>query len=185
VGSESTGRRHRRRIAHHRAAERPPSWSSYRAYPGRVARALYVLLGLLVGPLAFLAWTEEAGSDKVGWWIALAAGIVVVALGVRFATMGIFLSPAGVTVRNFLRTYQVPWGKVVDFDLGRNGLSLHTKDDVIPCWSYFSPRSIPQFSLDLFYRPAHTRLQAALREHAGRDAGATARLAPGNGRTTA
>jgi hypothetical protein len=185
VGRDSTRRRRRRRVANHRAAERPPSWSTYRAFPGLVARVLYVLLGLLVGPLAFLAWTEEAGVDKVGWWIALAAGIVVMALGVRFATMGVFLSPAGVTVRNPFRTYQVPWGKVVDFDLGRAGLCLVTKDDVIPCWSYFSPRSIPQFSLDLFYRPAHTRLQAALREHAGRAAGTTVRPAPGNDRTRA
>ena len=181
MGRDSTRRRLRRRVAHQRAAEGPPSWSSYRAYPGPVARVLYVLLGLLVGPLAFLAWTEEAGADEVGRWIALAAGLVLVALGGRFATMGFFLSPAGVTVRNFFRTYRVPWGEVVAFDLGRNGLSLRTKDDVIPCWSYFSPRSIPQFSLELFYRPAHTKLQAALAERAG----ATGRLAPGNGRTRA
>jgi hypothetical protein len=147
---------------------------------------LYVLLGLLVGSLFVLAKADEAGADKFGWWIALAGGIVVVALGVRFATMGIFLSPAGVTVRNLFRTYRVPWGKVVDFDLGRNGLCLVTKDDVIPCWSYFSSRSIPQFSLELFYRPAHTKLQAALREHAARDGGGTTvQLAPGNGRTRA
>jgi Bacterial PH domain len=142
---------------------------------------LYVLLGLLVGSLFFLAKAEEAGADNVGWWVALVLGIAIVAGGVGFATMGIFLSPAGVTVRNLFRTYRIPWGKVVDFELDRNGLSLHTKDDVIPCWSYFSPRAIPQFSLDLFHRPAHTELQAAVAEHAG----ATVRLAPRNGRTRA
>lgn len=170
MGREGRRRRHRRRVAHHRAAKHPPSWSPYRAYPGRVARVLYLALGLLVGLLAFLAKAEEAGSDRVGWWLALALGIAIAALCVRFATMGIFLSPAGVTVRNFFRTYHVPWGKVVDFDLRQRGLSLLTKDDVIVCWSYFNPRPIPQLSLELFFRPTHTKLQADLREHAGRDA---------------
>jgi hypothetical protein len=170
MGRDSRRCRYRRRVAHHRAAERPPSWSPYRAYPRRVTRALYVLLGLVMGPLAFLAWTEEAGSDRVGWWIALVGGITILTIGVRAATMGIFLSPAGVTVRNLLRTYRVPWGKVMEFDLDRRGLSVVAKDDVIICWSYSSPRPIPPVVLEWFHRPTQAKLQAELRKHAGRHA---------------
>jgi hypothetical protein len=170
MGRDSRRRRYRRRVAHHRAAGRPLSWSPYRAYPRRVSRALYVLLGLVMGPLAFLAWTEVAGSDRVGWWIALVGGITILTICGRAATMGIFLSPAGVTVRNFFRTYHVPWGKVIEFNLDRRSLSVVAQDDVIICWSYSSPRPIPPVVLELFHRPTQIKLQADLREHAGRDA---------------
>ena len=170
MGRASRHRRYRRRVAHQRAGERSLSWSPYRAYPGRVARALYVLLGLVMGPLAFLAWTEEAGSDRVGWWIALVGGTTILAIGVKAATMGIFLSPAGVTVRNLLRTYHVPWGEAVEFRLDRRGLSVVARDDVIVCWSYSSPRPLPPVVLEWFHRPTQAELQAELRDHGGRDA---------------
>ena len=114
-----------------------------------------------MGPLMYLGETEQTGFQFDPVLAAFAVGIV--AMCTRWGQLGIYISPAGVTVRNFFRSHHLSWGEVEEFWLHDHGLSVRTKDDVIHPTCYFSRYPINPVVMDLQYRPLHRKLQAELR----------------------
>jgi hypothetical protein len=117
-----------------------------------------------VRSLAFLAWSEDL---EAAWGVALAGAVAIVAIGIRSTVMGVFITPAGVVVRNWIRTHHVPWPRVRAFELDSHALYLVTRDDLIPCRIY-DPAGVAWLR-KLFLGSTLERLQAELRNRPARE----------------
>lgn len=83
---------------------------------------MWAVGAFFVGGWAYFAWAVASSEEVVEgprWWVTAALGVLtlgVVRLVYRLATTAVLVRAQGLSVRNVLRTVEVPWAEVEGFD---------------------------------------------------------------------
>ncbi len=97
------------------------------------SQAFTIIMAALAYDFLMITWIVTKPGRNHSEVYAIISTIILSLIAWRAAVCSVVVSPTGVRVVNVFKTFEVPWSKIGQFDIGQSGLfpqvcRIHTRD---------------------------------------------------------